>query len=300
MADSKSKSIAVLGTGLIGSAVVRALLVSGRRVNIWNRTPSRCAVLSAEGASACATSMAAVEASEVVFIAVKSYLASKALIADTALSGKIIVQLVTGTAEDAVDFHSFCLARNAKGYQEVKVMSYPDLLGGSKALLLASGPIDSFNTLSEVLEELGTVRFVGENASVATSAMLAWGVHYQVTLASVLEMITAAEALGVDPMMVGDIASFLGDDVRGVISRWLESANRAGPLRSARSGSVAEYLSAADLIQGSTDRVGIPLPLLDSAISVLREWVRCGLGEADIEDAFEAMRRRGTSLASAS
>jgi len=44
--------IAYLGTGLLGSAFVKALLKKGQQVNVWNRTASKAKALEADGAKA--------------------------------------------------------------------------------------------------------------------------------------------------------------------------------------------------------------------------------------------------------
>jgi len=53
-------SIAVLGTGQMGTAIARRLLASGHRVTAWNRTPATAAALAEAGAGVAATPAAAV------------------------------------------------------------------------------------------------------------------------------------------------------------------------------------------------------------------------------------------------
>jgi len=120
--------------------------------------------------------------------------------------------------------------------------------------------------------------------------MFAWSVHFQVGLAGVLEAIGAAGALGVDPKIVFEIASFLGSDVEGILTRWQDAASRQGPPPAGIFGTVDDYLVAADLILGSTEKAGVSLPLMSAVRSTFGQWADQGLGYADIEAAFQASR----------
>lgn len=53
--------ISVIGTGRMGSALVRALLGQGYPVHVWNRTAERAAPLLALGAQAAVTVAAAAD-----------------------------------------------------------------------------------------------------------------------------------------------------------------------------------------------------------------------------------------------
>ena len=59
-------SIAVLGTGHMGTAIVRRLLATGHRVSVWNRTAANAAALATLGAGIAATPAAAVAGADLV------------------------------------------------------------------------------------------------------------------------------------------------------------------------------------------------------------------------------------------
>ena len=61
--------IALLGTGMLGSGMVRHFLKSGTQVTVWNRTEEKARALAAEGATVAASPAAAVAgASRVHFV----------------------------------------------------------------------------------------------------------------------------------------------------------------------------------------------------------------------------------------
>ncbi len=59
-------SVAVLGTGIMGSGMARNLLRAGFSVRVWNRSPEKALPLAAAGASPAATPLEAVSAANVV------------------------------------------------------------------------------------------------------------------------------------------------------------------------------------------------------------------------------------------
>jgi 3-hydroxyisobutyrate dehydrogenase-like beta-hydroxyacid dehydrogenase len=290
MFKDRSQIVALLGVGLMGSALGKAILNAGYTLNIWNRTRDKCSPLASHGANICQSPEAAIAASDIIILVMSNYATTMAVIADAPLSGKTVVQVATGSIDDAVALEEFCTARQSSAYMEVKVMTYPDNIGTQKGLLLASGRRDVYVRLEALFASLGACRLAGENVSAATSLMFAWCVQFQVSLAGVLETISAAEALGVDPGIVFEIASLVGNDVDGVVARWHDATARTGPPPPAQSAPVTGYLEAMDLVLSSTRRAGIQLPVSTAVRSTFGRWADQGFGSADIEHAFQAAR----------
>ncbi len=48
---NESQDVCVIGLGNMGSALAQALLTSGHRVTVWNRTASKCEALATAGAT---------------------------------------------------------------------------------------------------------------------------------------------------------------------------------------------------------------------------------------------------------
>jgi 3-hydroxyisobutyrate dehydrogenase-like beta-hydroxyacid dehydrogenase len=93
--------ISVIGTGRMGSALVKAFLKQGYPVDIWNRTKSRSEPLAALGARIATTVQDAVTAAEVVVVNVNDYVTSNRLLRSDDLTkglrGKLLVQLASGS-----------------------------------------------------------------------------------------------------------------------------------------------------------------------------------------------------------
>jgi 3-hydroxyisobutyrate dehydrogenase-like beta-hydroxyacid dehydrogenase len=72
--------ISVLGTGRMGSALVKAFLKQEYPVDIWNRTKSRSEPLAALGARMATTVQDAVSSAEIVVVNVNDYVTSDRLL----------------------------------------------------------------------------------------------------------------------------------------------------------------------------------------------------------------------------
>jgi 3-hydroxyisobutyrate dehydrogenase-like beta-hydroxyacid dehydrogenase len=93
--------IAMLGLGLMGSALAKALLGAGYEVVVWNRTAARAEPLRAVGASLAPHAAAAVRDASIVIVCVTDYPASHQALEQAPLEGKLLIQLSTGTPGEA-------------------------------------------------------------------------------------------------------------------------------------------------------------------------------------------------------
>ena len=98
-------SVSMLGLGYMGSALARAFLAKQHAVTVWNRTASKAEPLAETGAQVAASVAEAIAASDVTVVCVSDYHGSDALLRTTEmagrLKGKTLVQLTTGTPEEA-------------------------------------------------------------------------------------------------------------------------------------------------------------------------------------------------------
>jgi 3-hydroxyisobutyrate dehydrogenase-like beta-hydroxyacid dehydrogenase len=77
-------SVAVIGTGAIGAAVVRRLLGTGHGVTVWNRTPDRATGLVAAGAEPAGSVADAVRRADVALLCLTGYDAVRACLTGAA------------------------------------------------------------------------------------------------------------------------------------------------------------------------------------------------------------------------
>jgi 3-hydroxyisobutyrate dehydrogenase-like beta-hydroxyacid dehydrogenase len=131
---------AVLGTGLMGSAVARQLLRLGCRTVVWNRTAGRAEPLLAEGAELAATPQEAMRRADVLFTVTATTAEMEAAVAqaDEALAGKDVVNLVTATPAQARALGARVAAAGA-AYISGTIQCYPSMIGGEESVIIYGG-----------------------------------------------------------------------------------------------------------------------------------------------------------------
>ena len=71
--NESSVTVAMIGLGIMGSALASAILASGLDLTVWNRSAAKCGPLVEQGAVAAASVADAVAGSEVVVVCVRGY-----------------------------------------------------------------------------------------------------------------------------------------------------------------------------------------------------------------------------------
>ncbi|MEV4535861.1 NAD(P)-binding domain-containing protein [Asanoa sp. NPDC049518] len=194
--NSPPPRVSVVGTGAIGSAVVRRLLASAHEVAVWNRTPGRAAEL---GASPQRSVGDAVAHGTLVFLALTDYAAVRQCLAeiDSGQSGTTIVGLYTGTAEEARLTARRVHELGAR-YLDAGIQASPEMIDAGTATILYSGSRDGFEQHQPTLALLGRPRLVGEAPEAAAVWDLAlFGVWYDAQL-GLLRALEAARGTDID------------------------------------------------------------------------------------------------------
>jgi 3-hydroxyisobutyrate dehydrogenase-like beta-hydroxyacid dehydrogenase len=189
-------TIAVLGAGLMGSALVRTFLKQGYPTHVWNRTRSRAEALTPDGAQVAGSVEDAVDAAQIIVVNVNDYPTGNRLLRATEvqsrLRGKVIVQLTTGTPKQSRDMAAWAEQQQIS-YLDGAIMVTPDLVGTPDCAVFYSGPAPLFEEHKTVFDALGgSAVYVGSDyghASTLDSAILSFywafifGVHQAIAFA---------------------------------------------------------------------------------------------------------------------
>lgn len=171
---NESQTVTVIGLGAMGTALATALLKNGRKVVVWNRTPSKCQPLKELGAKVAESVAEAAQIGEVIIISLSNYPASRILIrprdVSAALRGKTLVQLTTGAKQDART-EEIWAEENSISYVDGTIPAYPKDIGQPHCAIFYSGKKESFEAAMSTLKCFGGhPLFVG--ADVGASAVL--------------------------------------------------------------------------------------------------------------------------------
>jgi 3-hydroxyisobutyrate dehydrogenase len=195
------KTIAVLGTGRMGSAIALRLLASGYQVTAWNRTTSRAAPLAGDGVRVAASPAEAARDAAVVITmltdaaAVEAVLFGESGAAPVLRPGACLVQMSTIGPGQVRE-----LARRLPA--GVGVVDAP--VGGSVAAaaageltVLAGGEPATVDQVAPVLAALGTVRDCGPLGGGAAMKIVL-NTALATAMAALADTLAVADAVGVD------------------------------------------------------------------------------------------------------
>jgi 3-hydroxyisobutyrate dehydrogenase len=149
--------IALLGTGLLGTAIGQRLLSQQQSLQVWNRDPDRVQPLQAMGARAAATPAQAVRQSDWVITVFSDGAATRSVLLDqvgAALAGCRVVQMGTigpGESRELAD----AIQQRGGAYLEAPVLgSRPEALAG-RLQIMAGGADELFQQALPLLSVLG-------------------------------------------------------------------------------------------------------------------------------------------------
>jgi len=206
-----NKEVSVLGLGSMGLTIARLYLDQGYKVTVWNRTAEKADALVAKGAVLARSASEAMRAAKVVLMCVYDYRAAEAILAmdgvAAAMDGRLLVQLTTGSPNDARDAEAWAHRQGAT-YLEGAIQAAPDQMGQADTPILMSGAQSVFREAEPLLKVLGggTV-YLGEKASAAAAMDLATLSTIYGTLLGFMHGARIAEDEGFDVAEYGRIVA---------------------------------------------------------------------------------------------
>src|SRR5271169_5620363 len=106
-----NQKVTVIGAGRMGSALAAALHKRGFDTTVWNRTSSKTESLSRLGLRVAPSLLEAVGNAEIVVVNLNNYESTNQLLRqpaiETALGAKVLVQLSSGTPDEAREMESW-------------------------------------------------------------------------------------------------------------------------------------------------------------------------------------------------
>ena len=147
-------SVALLGTGILGSAIVQRLLAQGLDVHVWNRNPSKLPPLIDLGAIAI-TDLEAVshECGSIVTVLTDGTVTAEVIAALGSLEGSTVIPMGTMGVAESRTLAAQVLQNNGH-YLEAPVLgSRPQALSGT-LLVMAGGEAADFHQQQNLLRHL--------------------------------------------------------------------------------------------------------------------------------------------------
>jgi 3-hydroxyisobutyrate dehydrogenase len=283
-------SVAVLGTGIMGSAMARNLVAAGLRTAVWDRSPAATAPLGAAGAVVAATAQDAIRDSSVVITMLPTADTVNEVIGTDGLAwfarGAVWAQMGTIGIEATAGFDQTVRERRP----DVLFVDAP--VSGSKGpaetgqlLILASGPAEAEAVTRPAFSAMGRKTVWLGQAGQGSRMKLVVNAYLSFLIEGVAEALELGSQLGVDGAA-------------------LDAAIEGGPLdapladakmhKIARGDFTPEFplewaLKDVDLALAAASG-GTSLPMLEALSRQWRTAVEEGYGRDDISAARLALR----------
>lgn len=132
--------VAVLGCGLMGSAIARRFADAGHRVLVWNRSPERAKALGGGGITAVETANEAFRGASLVVTCVLNCSATLSVLRTvTTADQATVVNLASGTPDEATLLAAWA-AEQGCDFLDGMPVGYPRDIGSPTGMLIYSGP----------------------------------------------------------------------------------------------------------------------------------------------------------------
>jgi len=198
------RSVAVIGTGIMGSAIARNLLAAGFRTSVWDRSPASVEPLVAAGAIGAGSAREAVQDADVVITMLATHEAINSVIFDQGTIDAfaqdcVWAQMATIGVEETLE-----IARRVAG-QRTDVAFVDAPVSGTKGpadrgelSILASGPEPAQKVLAPIFSVLGRKTVWLGEAGQGTRMKMVLNAYLAILIEGVAEAAELADRLGVE------------------------------------------------------------------------------------------------------
>ncbi|MFB1047994.1 NAD(P)-dependent oxidoreductase [Streptomyces chrestomyceticus] len=193
--------VTVIGTGVIGSGVVRACAAAGLEVAVWNRTGARAeeAAKANPRVQVHATAAEAIRDSRITLLCLLNYPVTHRVLeqAGADLSGRLFVQHSSGVPESVGPLQERITGAGGR-FMEAAVLNYPDAIGTDACFTVYGGPPEDFAELGPVTKAMAghQVRLHDEPRYAKAYHVVASAFYYAF-VSGFLECAAIAEHIGV-------------------------------------------------------------------------------------------------------
>jgi 2-hydroxy-3-oxopropionate reductase len=276
--------IAVIGIGIMGSAITQRLLQRGHHVKVFDRNPPKLAAVATRGALPCQSPAQAAAGSDFIITSLNAAAAVEAVVfgADGVTAG---VGTATPLLIDMSSIDPPSTRRLAQRLRESTGMGWVDapLSGGApKALtgqltVMAGGSVADVEHARQLMDDLcANYTRMGDSGAGQTTKLvnqLLCAIGFQ----AVAEAVRLAQASGVDASQLP--AALAGGRADSAILREFAAKMAAGD--TSPSGRIDNMLKDLEGVQALAHSQRLPLPVTAAVAELHRSMVAAGMGPVD-------------------
>ncbi|MGI5504391.1 NAD(P)-dependent oxidoreductase [Lentzea sp. CA-135723] len=275
-----AEAITVLGLGNLGRALAETFVRGGHPVAVWNRSEGKAAGLAATVAASAAE---AVAAGDLVVVALLDHQAAQQVLRDVDVRGKALVNLTSGTPDDARELAAWAEAQGA-GYLHGAVYAVPQTIGTGASSIIYSGsePVSARKSLAL----LGKVTYLGADAGRASGYDVAILAGMYGLLGGFLHAAALARANGIGVAELTPLLASWLTDLQPALTTFAAEID-ASSYGNGESSLAMNQSGLATLIRAAQAQ-GVPFAGLDAVKALVDRQVDSGRGQESLARAVES------------
>ena len=284
-----AEKIAVIGAGIMGTAIATRLLQRGHVVHVFDIDASKVSTLVEKGAQSSASPAAATLASDFVILSLNhADIVRKAVfgvggISETADSSKLLIDMSSIDPAATAEMAAQLRPQSGMAWVDCPLSGgVPGALSG-KLTIMAGGEPHDFDRARAVMKDLAANYTLMGGSGAGQTTKLVNQLFCALAFQAVAEAVKLAEAGGVDPVKIP--AALAGGRADGRIMQ--EFMTKFAARDFSPTGSLGNMLKDLDSIQAFALKTKTPLPLTSAVTDIHRMLIAMGLGP---KDNAEAMR----------
>ncbi len=279
----KRTSVAVIGAGIMGTAIITRLLDTGHAVHVFDLDKEKIATLVARGAIAASSVEMAVAQSKFTILSlnhasiVRTVVFGDAGVAKAATAEKLLVDMSSIDPADTADMSRRLSTETGMAWVDCPLSGgVPGALAGRLTIMAGGAPAD-FERAREVMQHLASNYTLMGPSGAGQTTKLINQLFCAVAFQAVAEAVKLAEAGGVDASAIP--AALAGGRADNRIMQ--EFMGKFAARDYTPTGRIDNMLKDLDSLQAFALRTRTPLPMTGQVVEIHRLLCAAGLGPRD-------------------
>jgi len=271
---------AFLGTGLLGSNFVKAMLRKGDEVQVWNRTAAKAKALEKDGAKAFEEVSEAVKGAEVIHLTLKDDATVDEVLEKASAGFAPGVTIYDHTTTSVEGVQKRTKDWKAKGYTYLHApvfMGPPNALESTGFMLVSGNPEILAKAKPELSKMTGKLLELGAETGKATGMKLTGNLFLLTLTAGISDTLALAKGLGIS-----------STELLSLFDAWNPAAGMPARLKKISSGEFDHASWELDmarkdacLMLGEAEKAGAHFTVIPAIAEEMDRWIEKGYGQSD-------------------
>ena len=286
---ARSEKVAVIGAGIMGSAISTRLLATGQTVTVFDLDAAKVGALVEKGAKSASSIAEAVSASDFVILSLNhADIVRKAVfgdkgVASAASADKLLIDMSSIDPKDTAEMSARLAAETDMKWVDCPLSGgAPGALNG-RLTIMAGGDEADFERARAVMQHLAANYNLMGPSGAGQTVKLINQLFCAVAFQAVAEAVKLAEAGGVDAARIP--AALKGGRADNAIMQ--EFMGKFAARDYTPTGRIDNMLKDLDSLQAFAQKTRTPLPMTGQVVEIHRLLCAMGLGS---KDSAEMMR----------